>query len=135
MSANATKLFLSGDNTPDFRGFIEETGNLSFAYNAKPWGARLTWNYRGREKNSPQTGGQYFGAAAGFWDYYAPRTFVNLNVDYTISKRAKIFLNARNIFNKRQELQRYNGATPDYARHYRGETFGVQITAGLKGTW
>lgn len=134
IGANATLLDLKGDNQSDFQGFIDETGNFSIGYNDRRWGGRITWNYRGRQRNSAQTGGQY-GSTTGFFEYYAPRTFVDVNLSYTFSKRLTLFFNARNIFNKHQELQRYNDVTPTYARHYRVEEFGVQCTLGIKGTW
>jgi hypothetical protein len=41
----------------------------------------------------------------------------------------------RNLFNKQQVLQRYNDSTPDYARNFRFEEFGVSLSLGIKGTF
>ncbi len=62
VSANGTHLDLNGEHAADFRGFIEDTGNFSVAYNGAPWGARITWNYRGRQRipnGLNTTGSQY----------------------------------------------------------------------------
>lgn len=133
--ANGTKLNLDGPNAADFAKFIEESASWGITYSRKPVVVSLKWNYRGRQRLSEQTGGQYGGAAAGFREYYAPRTFTDLNIEYQFNKRFTVFGNARNIFNVQQTLERYNDLTPDYARTYRIEEFGVQFAVGVKGTW
>ncbi len=134
IKANATKLRLSGSNSPDFRGFIEETGNFNVSYNKQPYSVNVTFNYRGRQKNSPQTGGQY-GATNGFYEYYQPRTFVDVSGEYKISKKIALFAGVRNLFNKQQVLQRYNDTSPQYSYDYRKEEFGIACSVGIKGTF
>ena len=132
--ANATKLNLSGPNDADFAKFIEQSGNLGIDFSRKPLKISLKANYRGEQRLNNQTGGQY-GATNGFREYYAPRTFIDFNAEYTLSKKYTFFANARNITNKDQVLRRYNVDTPDYARTYRTENFGVQIAVGVKGSF
>lgn len=134
IKANGTKLRLSGANGPDFRGFIEETGNFNISFNKKPFSMSLTFNYRGRQRNAQQTGSQY-GSANGFWEYYQPRTFVDISGEYKISKKMAIFAGVRNLFNKQQVLQRYNDNSPAYSYDYRKEEFGVACSLGIKGSW
>ncbi len=137
INTNATKLELTGTSASAFSGFIKETANLSISWNKKPVRANVNFNYRGRQQRGAQTGAQFGGAANGFYEYYAPRTTVDTNVEYTLSKRFKIFANARNIFNKPQVLQRYTetGAQAPYSVNYQQEEFGIQIAVGLKGTF
>ena len=134
MFANATKLDLSGPNNADFAKFIEQSGNVGIDFARKPLKISLKANYRGEQRLGAQTGAQY-GATNGFREYYAPRTFIDFNAEYTLSKRYTFFANARNIFNKDQVLRRYNADTPDYARTYRTENFGVQVALGVKGSF
>lgn len=136
VSANGTLLHLEGPNGSAFNGFIPKSGNFSVSWNKKPISARVTWNYRGRQRNSAQTGGQY-GAATGFYEYYDSRYNIDLNLEYTFSKRLRFFANARNILNKPQTLERYSVTAPSalYATGFREEEFGVQYAAGVKGTW
>lgn len=134
IKANGTKLNLSGPNATDFRGFIEETGNFNIGFNKKPFSANLTFNYRGRQKNAAQTGGQY-GSTNGFYEYYAPRTFVDVSGEMKITKNMSVFAGVRNLFNKQQVLQRYNAATPIYAQNYRFEEFGIAMSVGVKGSF
>ena len=137
---NGTKLNLSGEKSTDFRGFIKQTGNFNIGFNKKPFSANITFNYRGRQIGSSPTAnpfqtGSGYGATNGFVEYYAPRTFVDVSGEVKITKNMSIFAGVRNLFNKQQVLQRYNDVTPDYAKNYRFEEFGVSCSVGIKGSW
>jgi TonB-dependent receptor len=136
VNANGTLLELSGPEQSAFNNFIKETGNISLSWNMRPVSASVKLNYRGRQQRGAQTGGQY-GSANGFREYFAPRMNVDVNAEYTLSKRFKVFANARNIFNKPQVLQRYSETLPmaPYAVNYQQEEFGIQIAVGIKGTF
>ncbi|MDI1247614.1 MAG: TonB-dependent receptor [Lacunisphaera sp.] len=136
VNANGTKLELSGPEATAFSQFIPKTANFSLSWNKKPVSARVSFNYRGNQLRSAQTGGQYNttgGPNNGFYEYYKPRWTTDVNAEYTLSKRVTIFANARNILNEPQILQRYNAATPEYAVNYQQEEFGIQIAVGIKG--
>ncbi len=143
INANYTKLELSGASLSAFTLFIPETGNIAISWNKKPLSAKINFNYRGREIGTSatsvaaQTGGQYGASANGFYEYYKARWNCDVNVEYTLSKRFKIFANARNIFNAQQVIERYSETmnSADYARSFRREEFGIQLAAGLKGTF
>jgi TonB-dependent receptor len=140
IKANGTTLDLSGEKTADFRGFIDKTGNFSIAFSKKPVSMNLTFNFRGRQKGTTatnpalQTGAQY-GANTGFFEYYAPRTFIDLSGEVKITKHMSIFAGVRNLLNKPQVIQRYNDTSPDYAKTYRQEEFGVSCSLGIKGSF
>jgi iron complex outermembrane receptor protein len=134
LSANGTKLDLSGASAAAFNGFIEKSGNFALSWNKRPISAKLNLNYRGRQIRAAQTGAQY-GAANGFYEYYKSRVNVDVNFEYTFSKRVKIFANARNIFNEPQTLVRYNDTSAQYAQNFQQEEFGIQMAVGVKGTF
>jgi TonB-dependent receptor len=146
VSTNATTLQLSGPNGKDLNGFISKTANFSLSWNKAPVSAQVTWNYRGRQRGQNgvtqglQTGAQYgstvaIATANNFNEYFASRYYIDVNLQYTLSKRLRFFLNARNVTNSPQTLERYNDSSPDYARGFRSEEFGIQIAAGIKGTF
>jgi len=134
VSANGTVLHLEGSNAADFRRFIPKSGNFSLSWNRSPVIARLNWNYRGRQKNAPQTGAQY-GANNGFFEYYDSRYTIDANFEYMFSRQFRLFANARNILNTPQVLERYSADSARYATGFRHEEFGIQIAIGLKGTF
>jgi len=140
LKTNGTRLHLSGANSPDFRGFISETGNFNIAFNKAPYSFNLTFNYRGRQKGTTatapaaQTGAQY-GTTTGFTEYYAPRTYVDFSGEYKLSKNLSLFGGVRNMFNKPQVIQRYNASSPQYSYTFRQEEFGISCSIGIKGTF
>ncbi len=140
IKTNATRLHLSGANSPDFRGFISQTGNFNIGFSKKPFSANITFNYRGRQKGTvitapaAQTGAQY-GTTTGFTEYYAPRTYVDFSGEVQISKNLSLFGGVRNMFNKPQVIQRYNDTSPQYSYTFRQEEFGISCSLGLKGTF
>ncbi|MDP3071904.1 MAG: TonB-dependent receptor [Opitutaceae bacterium] len=140
LSSNGTMLHLEGANGADFRRFISKSGNVSLSWNKRPISARLNWNYRGRQKNQAVTGAQYDIAgtpagSGGFNQYYDSRYNVDVNVEYTHSKRLRFFANARNILNQPQTLEQYSPNSAHYAHGFRDEEFGVQYSIGVKGSF
>jgi TonB-dependent receptor len=134
VSANGTMLHLEGPNGADFARFTPKAGNLSLSWNKRPISARVNFNYRGRQRNLAQTGAQY-GATNNFYEYYDSRYNIDVNVEYTLSRRFKLFGNARNILNTPQVLERYSHNSALYASGFRHEEFGVQYALGVKGTF
>jgi outer membrane receptor protein involved in Fe transport len=88
------------------------------------------WNWRGEQKNAafPTLGPDAF-------NYVGPRTHLDLNLDYQFAKRLSLFVNARNVFDVRNVVLRYGSDTPDYARTFSSAEYGVQLGAGIKGTF
>ena len=126
-TTNGTSLNLTGPNGTDFRQFIERSGNIALSFNKKPVVTQVKLNYRGRQLVSPGTG--------TFNNYYESRFNIDVNFEYTYSKRLKIFMNARNILNEPQNTQLYSPDSAVYARLSRSEEFGIQLAAGIKGSW
>jgi outer membrane receptor protein involved in Fe transport len=94
---------------------------------------RLNFNFRGRQQNSLQSGGQY--GNNNIREYYRPRWNADVNVAWAFRKNMEIFLNVRNLWDEPQDLLRYSSVTPDYSQLYRREKFGAQITLGVKGSF
>ena len=60
---------------------------------------------------------------------------MDVSGEVKISKNVSLFAGVRNLFNKQQVLQRYNDVTPDYAKGFRYEEFGVAMSVGVKGSF
>lgn len=132
--ANGTKLWLSGSRQADFSRFIEQSASWGVTFSRKPLVVMLKWNYRGEQRRDAQTGSAY-GANNAFYEYYRARTFFDVNVEYTLSKRYALFANARNTLNEPQTLERYNYNSPEYSHFYNQEKYGVQMAIGIKGNF
>ena len=129
-SASGSILHLQGANGADFNRFIPKSGSAGLTFSKKPLVLMVKYNYRGRQRNSAQSG-----TAPNAFEYYDSRYNIDLNAEYTFSKRVTVFANARNILNTPQDLERYSPDTPGYTHTYRSEEFGVQFAVGVKGTF
>ncbi len=129
-SASGSVLHLQGANGADFNRFIPKSGSMGLTFSRKPLVLMVKYNYRGRQRNSAQTG-----TAPNAFEYYDSRYNIDLNAEYTFTKRITVFANARNVLNTPQDLERYSPDTPGYTHTYRSEEFGVQFAVGVKGTF
>jgi TonB-dependent receptor len=126
--ANGQQMHLQGSTIADFSNFIRRSASWGVSYNPKRFTLQANFNYRGRQR----LGAQSF--APGAYEYWKPRIYTDANFEYRFSTRYRFFLNARNLTNVAQDIQRYAPVvTPSWSRTYRREEFGVQYTAGIKG--
>ncbi len=128
--ANATKLKLEGNPYASFTSFIPKTANWGATFARKKLTVVARWNYRGLDK---RTAFPALGPDA--YQYIAARTTLDLSLAYQISPRFALNCSVNNVFNVPQTTLRYGSATPDYARQWGTEEFGVPITIGIKGTF
>ena len=121
---------MEGDRQADFSGFIRESRSWGVTFGRNPVTVMAKWNWRGEQKNAafPTLGPDAF-------TYVGPRTHLDLNLDYQFGKRLSLFVNARNVFDVRNVVRRYGSETPAYARTFSSAEYGVQLGAGIKGTF
>lgn len=127
---NATKLRLEGDRQADFSGFIDDSRSWGVTFNRKQLTLMAKWNWRGEQKNAAFPS---FGPDA--YNYVGARTHLDVNIDYQFSRRMSVFANARNVFDARNVSMRYGSQTPEYAKVLTSAEYGVQLGAGIKGTF
>jgi len=127
---NATKLRLEGDRQADFSGFIDDSRSWGVTFTRRALTLMAKWNWRGEQKNAVFPA---FGPDA--YNFTGARTHLDLNVDYQFGRRMSFFINARNVFDARNVLLRYGSQTPDYAKVLSSAEYGVQLGAGIKGTF
>jgi iron complex outermembrane receptor protein len=126
--ANGQKMHLEGSTLADFSNFIRESASWGVAYAPRKFTVQANFNYRGRQR----LGAQSF--APGAYEYWKPRVYLDANLEYRFKPQLSFFLNARNLTNVAQDIQRYAPVvTPSWSRTYRREEFGVQYTIGVKG--
>ncbi|BET65619.1 hypothetical protein ASA1KI_05370 [Opitutales bacterium ASA1] len=140
LNANMTRMSLGGTNVFAFEKWIPDTGNVSLSFNKRPFSVQVKWNYRGAMRRARSTSADLPAEDAANPDTYRfdgmlSQGFWDLNVDYRLGKNTSLFLSGRNIFDKGHVATRYNAFTADYARDIRTETFGVQWSIGIKGSF
>jgi TonB-dependent receptor len=127
--ANGQQMHLIGSTLADFSNFISSSASWGVKYGQPKFSTQLNFNYRGRQRAGIQT------FAPGAYEYFKPRIYIDANFEYRYSKRFGLFVNARNLTNVAQDIQRYGPTTPSWSRTYRREEFGVQYTVGTKGSF
>jgi iron complex outermembrane receptor protein len=135
--ANGQQMHLEGSTLADFSNFIPVSGSWGVKYGAKKFSAQVNWNYRGRQRLT-QASITYNGAAHtddGFFTYFKPRIYTDVNFAYRVSEKLGLFVNARNLTNVAQDSQTYGPTSPSWSRTNQRQEFGVQYTAGLKGNF
>ena len=60
---------------------------------------------------------------------------LDVNAEYRFSRRIGLFTNIRNITNEGHRNGTWNSTTPAYARDDFQEEFGVNFSAGVKGSF
>jgi len=136
---NATKLNLqssvSGAFATDYSAqgggsYIPESANWGTTFENKRATVTLRWNYRGLQQLAPLPA---FGPD-GF-QYLKLGTTLDVSAAYRLNRRLSFNLNAVNVNQTPQVLMNYGSATPVYARQFRTFRFGVQLSAGITGTF
>ncbi|MBI4624307.1 MAG: TonB-dependent receptor [Verrucomicrobia bacterium] len=129
---NGTKLRLEGDQAVNFPGFIPESVNWGFSFRKSPINVSARWNYRGKFRTATvvpalgPTGRQYT---------KAPHPRLDLNADYTFSRRVLAYLSVKNATNVTANALRYADETPDYAKPGQVTNTGVIFEVGVKGSF
>ncbi|OAM87428.1 hypothetical protein AW736_22945 [Termitidicoccus mucosus] len=145
---NATFQSLTGSPLADFSTFVPRTMNWGVSINRPRYSIMLKWtnrsdqrlgNNRGRliSTDNPDTIGVYEGnrIAPNSYEYLAGGTKLDIDAEYRITKGFTIYFTARNVTNEPYVLKRYGDNTPDYAKLYSIQHFGVQMILGVKYTF
>lgn len=137
--ANATKLNLQSSAVGAFSTSFSAQGGGSYIPESANWGltfankrltTNLRWNYRGLQKLTPVAA---FGPDA--FQYLKVGTTLDVSMAYQFHRRFSFNVNAINVGETPQILLRYGSSTPDYAKQFRTFSFGVQLSAGITGTF
>jgi hypothetical protein len=69
------------------------------------------------------------------YEYIGARTKLDFNLAYQVTPRLSVIFSAINLLNEPHELYRYGSATPEYARKFSNDVYGVPFSIGIKGTF
>lgn len=127
---NCTSLRLLGPREADFSTFVRRIYNWGVSYARPAYSIRLNWSKRGRQRGPAITGTNI---PDNNYQWTAPFTYLDINGDYRITKRLKVYGVIRNATSSIKPLDRYNPATPEYAKRYYYGTNPVEFSVGVKG--
>ncbi len=130
---NATTIDVDGVAASELSGFMPLTMNYGLTYSTARLTARANWNHLGR---MPQ-GLRAIGANTEqeTRNYRAPRTTLDINIEFRLTRRIAFFANVRNLTDVPWRYDAYGPNTPDYARSTRWAQYGANILVGVKGSF
>lgn len=128
--ANGTRLRLQGNSEADWRGFMPKSLNWGFSFSRRPFTIMAQWTHQGESQRAPVAT-----MGTGAFTFRQPRTSMDLNVEYLVSRKFSVFTNVRNVFNEYFTEHIYGPQTPGYARFQRDTNNGTQFAIGVKGTF
>lgn len=128
--ANGTRLLLDGSPGASFTSFIPRSGNWGATFARKRVTTTVRWNYRGLDRRTPRA---EFGPDG--YEYLQARRTVDVSAAYQLWRHFSFNATANNLGNAPLVNLRYGSRTPDYARQFRAFKMGVQLSAGISGTF
>ncbi len=106
-------------------GSPEHTYNMSLAYDTKKIDVRVSFNHASAFINTNDDGGI---GEEKFYDFYYDKVnYLDVNANYSINDKWKVYLNANNLLN--QPLRTYWGESE---RTAQAEYYGIKFQLGLK---
>jgi iron complex outermembrane receptor protein len=127
MFINGSQSHLQDNGLSEFNGYIARQASWGLMYGSRRLSADVKFNYRGRQRLSAQ------GFESGAFDYYKPRTYIDMNLSVRLTRHASFFASGRNIGNYPQYNDRFGPNTARYNAIRKVEKFGAAWTAGIKG--
>ncbi len=111
----------------------DDTYNGGITFATSRFQLALRGNYIAENLQRTTSSIVFNGVPVAAYDYTPEEFRVNVQADYTISKRYSFFLSANNVLNSDRKVQYRDAAyiTPDYASTRNLTTFGVTITTGI----
>jgi len=131
--ANVSALRTQGDGAAEFNGFTPRTYNWGVSLSRPKYTLRANWNYRGRQRGAAVTGRSI---EAGTYNWNAKQLYVDLQADYTFTRKLALFAAIRNFGDSAPTDNKIFGPnTPSHATFRSREEVGALVTLGVKGTF
>lgn len=128
---NGVFLDLAGPNTANFGAFSPQNLNWGASLTRSRLLLRVAWNHAGERR-----AGLVLPSAtipAETYDYRAPNTLMNANIEFRLTKNFSLFATAINLTDEAITTVRYAPNTPKYARIRNPVSTGSDFTVGVKG--
>lgn len=127
---NGTAQHLQAENLADFSEYMSRSANWGVSLSRPRYSVTLNWNFQGRIKGLVLTG-----LEPGSYRYTAPKTYVDLNTEFRLTRRIALYLVCKNLTKTFVLGERYGPNAAPYARTFSRAGYGRQMSVGLKGTF
>lgn len=118
----------------DFQNFYEKQFKASVNYRRGKLGANVGAIYYGRVfRQREDIAASATNPAVIGYRYYPPYTTLDFNLEYGVTRWAKIFVSGRNVTNARKVRYRSVDGAPDWADFQIANSLGASYTIGVTG--
>jgi len=125
-----------GNVGTDFQNFYEKQFKASIGYRHGKLGLNVGAIYNGRVfRQAEDVAASATNPAIAGFRYYPPYTTVDFNIEYAVTRWAKLFISGRNVTNARKIRYRTVDGAPDWSNFQIANSLGTQYTAGITGSF
>ena len=129
----ASQRMLGPQGSGNFPGFIPRTASWGVSLNRERFSLRANWNYRSLQRRGAVAAGSSI--EPGTYTWWSKRLYLDLNGDYTLTRRLSLFASIRNIADAPDDIKVFGPSTPAVARFRTRAEYGSLWSFGLKGTF
>jgi TonB-dependent receptor len=130
--ASAASQHITGTEADNFQGMIPRTYSAGVVYDRGPINVRFNWTYQGRRRVAQITGAS---VGPGTFTYGSPRSLLDLNAEYRLTRNLALFGNLRNLTDEPEDFERWGPQTPAYARFRQSDRYGALWIFGIRGNF
>ena len=130
--ASAASQHITATEAHNYQGMIPRTYSAGIVYDRGPINVRFNWTYQGRRRVAQITGAS---VGPGTFTYGSPRSLLDLNADYRLTRHLALFGNLRNLTDEPEDFERWGPQTPAYARFRQSDRYGALWIFGLRGNF
>jgi outer membrane receptor protein involved in Fe transport len=125
-----------GNVGTDFQNFYMKQFKASIGYRRGKFGANLGGIYYGKVfRQREDIAATASNPAIPGYRYYPTYTTVDLNMEYAVTKWAKLFVSGRNLTNARKVRYRAVDGAPTWSYFQIANSLGTSYTAGVTGSF
>ena len=114
---NASAIRASGDGAANFAGFIPRNYSWGASLSRPKYSVKLNWNYRGEQRQGLISSNVANSIEPNTYNWANKRLYVDLTVDYQLTRRFAVFMNMRNLTDTPENYAIAGPNTPDLDRN------------------
>ncbi len=127
---------LAGNVGTDFQNFYMKQFKASLGYRRGKFGSNLGWIFYGKVfRQREDIAASATSPALAGYRYYPTYSTLDFNLEYAVTKWAKLFVSGRNVTNARKVRYRVVDGAPTWSYFQIANSLGATYTAGITGSF
>ncbi len=127
---------LTGNVGTDFQNFYMKQFKASVGYRRGKFGSNVGWIFYGKVfRQREDIGASATSPAVIGYRFYPTYSTLDFNLEYSVTKWAKLFISGRNLTNARKVRYRVLDGAPTWSYFQIANSLGATYTAGVTGSF